>query len=365
MVLDYFVVDYQPPRAGLAGGVQGRRYIGIRLAKGNLRMVDLGAAEEIDAICGRFIRAVSTQPLKAKEAVVATTKERDLAPAEGRALSSDVTEVTDLARRLYQRVVAPLEPLGTSILCSPDGTLAAVPFHALMKDGRFLVEDIDLAYCQSLLLKETLSRRFLGGSVRMSPPSRTALLLGDAAYPASGLPDLPGTRLELARVSEVLRAATHAAGEKQFEVRAHTEADATVSRLLEVERPLFLHIAAHGAFDENQGTLLAPRAVDSVGYYRQLEDMGTEPITQSDYALLRSVIRLSESVREDNPFAGGTLTALELASLNLLGCRLVVLSACETGVGVTEAGAGVLGFQVRLAGVLRKNWHPKPLESVG
>jgi CHAT domain-containing protein len=39
------------------------------------------------------------------------------------------------------------------------------------------------------------------------------------------------------------------------------------------------------------------------------------------------------------------MTAEEVAAIDLKGCELAVLSACETGLGATAGGEGVLGLQ--------------------
>ena len=99
--------------------------------------------------------------------------------------------------------------------------------------------------------------------------------------------------------------------------------------------PAILHIATHGSFvppPERKGVLQ--------------EGPWSDRLTGDDNPLLRSGIVLAGA---NEPPRGaeedGVLTALEASTLDLSGTELVVLSACETGVGDIRTGDGIHGLR--------------------
>src|SRR5262249_3118291 len=102
--------------------------------------------------------------------------------------------------------------------------------------------------------------------------------------------------------------------------------DATKARLQEVHGPAVLHLDSHGYFKAEVCTTKPP------------EELRNNP-------LLRSGIALAGANACTQGKSDGLLTASEASGLDLYGTRLVVLSACETGVGQAEAGDGVYGLR--------------------
>ena len=104
-----------------------------------------------------------------------------------------------------------------------------------------------------------------------------------------------------------------------------------------------LHIATHGFFLNDLPPSTADREARQLG-------LGTAAVQASaprqENALLRSGLVLA-GVKQQTSGAGedGVLTALETAGLNLWGTKLVVLSACETGLGEARNGEGVYGLR--------------------
>jgi CHAT domain-containing protein len=105
-------------------------------------------------------------------------------------------------------------------------------------------------------------------------------------------------------------------------------------------RARYLHVATHGFF--------APEDVAVLG-----DDAGPTSFSEE-------VSGLSPRVLCGLAFAGanlpqdlvdrarGTLTAEELAYLDLDGCELAVLSACDTSAGLRRAGTGIASLQSAL-----------------
>lgn len=110
-----------------------------------------------------------------------------------------------------------------------DGVLGRVPFAALRRKGRYVAQDVALAYVPSLTALAALARtsRDAGG-----PP--VVLGVGQAG---AGAEALPGALAEARAVAAALG------------VEAHTGARATIASLRGAAGASLLHVAAHGGVD--------------------------------------------------------------------------------------------------------------------
>ncbi|WP_437542224.1 CHAT domain-containing protein [Sorangium sp. So ce367] len=272
------------------------------------------------------------------------------------ALSAANPRYAETARKLDEKVMRPVRQLlgeAREVYVSPDGELNLVPFAALVDErGQFLLARYRFTYLTSgrdlLRLEATQTQ-----SPR-SPP----LVIGNPAYDEGG--NAPAGALSGRR--------SDAMGEMQFGPLRWTESearevakllpnarllldkDATEGAVKALKGPSILHMATHGFFLEQPRTVPhAPgelRALVPVPQPRALPPLLENPLLRSGLALAGANLR--RSGRED-----GVLTALEVAGLDLWGTKLVVLSACDTGVGELYRGEGVYGLRraLVLAGV--------------
>jgi CHAT domain-containing protein len=122
-----------------------------------------------------------------------------------------------------------------------------------------------------------------------------------------------------------------------------------------VARLRLLYLITHGFFLPGRQEPAPPRIVRGLGLVELDADAATSARLAND-PWMRSGLALAGANRwQERGRAGasdGLLTALEVENLDLWGTELVVLSACETGLGERQLGEGALGLRrsIREAG---------------
>ncbi len=282
-------------------------------------------------------------------------------------LRQPVAALDGPARDLRKLVWEPLEPHleGTAtVLVSPDGVLGSVPLAALpgKKAGSYLIEDYTFAVVPVPRMLDTTAQTKPGGTP--AQPAPTLLLVGDVEYGgAAGKADpqvvsrtaavtdraglfadftpLPSTGDEIAAIGRYYR--RRFPDGKAVELDGPDATEDAFRRQAPKHR--YLHLATHGYFaPETLRSALGPGP--SSRSRPGIDPLGGTTIAGFHPGLL-SGIALAGANRRPAPIGAddGILTALEVASLDLSGCELAVLSACETGLGMTAGGEGLLGLQ--------------------
>jgi len=157
----------------------------------------------------------------------------------------------------------------------------------------------------------------------------------------SNLAKLPGTKTEVEDISKELKA-------KRWNISSYIEEFASEENLRKLKSPRILHIATHGFYLKD---------IDS-------DDklfLGFENSMIKSNSLLRSGIILAgagpstEDSTNRNSENDGIVTAYEACLLDLNKTELVVLSACQTGLGDEMGTEGVAGLQRSFAIAGAKN----------
>jgi CHAT domain-containing protein len=277
---------------------------------------------------------------------------------------------------LYQLIWSPIDSLLSgirTIFFAPSGKLhqvafAAIPYgeNRLLMDKYNLVQfsstrEIALGRKDELILSPDYTTVLYGGIQYLSDTTQmieealaynrstgvsriTSINLQDTLPPF--LP-LPGTENEIKEINTLLKDR-----QKSCITFTGTKASEESFRALSGNTsPGILHIATHGFF-----------FADPPEKPKERMDFmltGQQKFTQSDDPLLRSGLIFAGAnhywMGEKLP-AGvqdGLVTAKDVSTMNLTNTKLVVMSACETGLGYIEGSEGVFGLQrgFKMAGV--------------
>ena len=163
-------------------------------------------------------------------------------------------------------------------------------------------------------------------------PIQSAFLVGSPSFGEKGtLAPLPGTEKEVRQIDEILKANSVA-------VELSIGDQASEEKVKAMKNPSLVHVATHGFFetDNVQKTEL---------------ELGFEGVKREKNPLLKSGLLLTgaeeglETGKVKDRKENGILTAYEAMDLDLQNTQLVILSACETGLGENVVGEGVYGLQ--------------------
>jgi CHAT domain-containing protein/tetratricopeptide (TPR) repeat protein len=362
-ILDF---DAVPARGGECW--QPPRYVAFVLHADepeSVRMIDLREAEPIDELIVRYRAAITGRP----EGAASTTASPTLPPGapDSAARQAVVGEAArDLIELNESGGQAPDEPIGnigerlrenlwdpllpalrgcTRLFLALDGNLNRLPFETLpTENGRYVIDEYRLSY---LSAGRDLLRIGTPRTGTAAPP----LIVADPDFAAGSARDRPATtpfrRLEWTKVE-----AEKLAKLLQIEPLVGEQAlEARVESALSAERsPLILHLATHGFFLPDQAASPNARPLMS-GVGRGSGALGRLSERPLPNPLLRSGLALAGAntwLRGDEPppeAHDGILFAEDVAVLDMLDTELVVLSACDTGLGEIQAGEGVFGLR--------------------
>jgi CHAT domain-containing protein/Tfp pilus assembly protein PilF len=319
------------PREPRTGKNKPPRYLSYLLAaQGEPRWVDLGPAEPIDRAIEEWREALSNRR----------------------------PDVKYLGRKVDERVMRPVRALlgdTSRLLIAPDGSLNLIPFAALVDEhDHYLVERYSISYLTSgrdllrlhasetgknppLVVANPIFGRVPSIVARESENSgeQPAGDQGENGSRPFSFRPLPRTQYEALAIKEILP-----------EASVLLQSQATETALKRIKSPRILHIATHGFFLSDQAAPLAEmRSAFGDDLLRLPERSLNEWATHIKDPLLRSGLALSGANLAKSGDDDGVLTALEAAGLDLRGTYLVVLSACDTGVGEIKNGEGVQGLR--------------------
>jgi CHAT domain-containing protein len=264
-------------------------------------------------------------------------------------------------------VLEPLRaPLGDrrTLILSPDSNLWLVPWAALpLEDGRLAIEEYTLRFVvcgRDLTTSQTADIPSGPGLVIADPEfglttekvaARTAELDSSAGAAvlkrspnelgAAQFGPLPGTRVEARAIAPALEAWSGQPprvllGEEAIEAAAR-----------QASNPRVLVLSTHGYFLPLQAERSNQRALLSV------TDRPAAALSADGQPLENPLLRCglafaganTRNQRADSATDDGILTGLEIVGMDLRGTELVVLSACETGLGDVRNGEGVAGLR--------------------
>lgn len=225
-----------------------------------------------------------------------------------------------------------------TVYFSPDGVYTQMNLEAIrVEDDKYVIDNSNI-----ILVSNTKDIYLKSIKKEKNNTDNSALIFGDPKFyvsvrskPLNGsgiISSLPGTKKEVKKLSELLN-------EHGWKTSSYVQKEASEEKVKKMHSPKVLHIATHGFFTPKE-------TIDNNIEIAKINDADAmkNPLLRSGL-LLKGAGDVLAKTNFNYNIESGILTAYEAMNLNLDFTDLVVLSACETGVGDISAGEGVYGLQ--------------------
>lgn len=243
----------------------------------------------------------------------------------------------------YEIFWNPVEPKTeniTTLYISLDGVYNQINLNTLQnKKGEFLIDKKEIVYVPNTKELPGIKDHSITNT---DFKDKQAILFGNPNYAKDlnwdeveemPLAELPGTKVEVEKINQILE-------RKDWLTKTYFSDNASEQNIKNLNNPPIIHIATHGFF------LSDVKKINE-------KIFGIEPQNAKDNPLLRSGLMFAGADNtiqqignpENKQTDDGILNAYEAMLLNLDKTELVVLSACETGLGEIVNGEGVYGLQ--------------------
>jgi CHAT domain-containing protein len=228
-----------------------------------------------------------------------------------------------------------IEEIGqvSTVYLSADGVYNQINLEAIATpDGRYVLDNSNI-----VLVSNTKDMFLRKAKARVSAKENTASMFGNPTFYMTAsadnktIPNLPGTEKEINQLQFLLK-------QKGWNTSEFVEKLAAEEKVKELNSPKIFHIATHGLYRPSTQVTLEKEMEGNEALLTQ------NPLMRTGL-LLKGAGDLLDKTDFNYNMDNGILTAYEAMSLNLDKTDLVVLSACETGLGELESGEGVFGLQ--------------------